>query len=71
MVRRSQAIPACQPPPGAFQTKIPNADGSGFVVKFDTNKTPATSVVYATYLGGTNGTGARTQLALTPQATLI
>lgn len=42
---------------GAFQTKIPNADGSGFVVKFDTNKTPSTSVVYATYLGGTNGTG--------------
>lgn len=42
---------------GAFQTKIPNADGSGFVVKFDTNKTPSTSVVYATYLGGTNGIG--------------
>lgn len=42
---------------GAFQTNIPNADGSGFVVKFDTNKTPSTSVVYATYLGGTNGTG--------------
>ena len=42
---------------GAFQTKIPNADGSAFVVKFDTNKTPSTSVVYATYLGGSNGTG--------------
>lgn len=42
---------------GAFQTKIPNPDGSGFVVKFDTNKTPSTSVVYATYLGGSSGTG--------------
>ncbi len=42
---------------GAFQTKIPNADGSAFVVKFDTNKAPSTSVVYATYLGGSNGIG--------------
>src|ERR1700739_1843920 len=32
--------------PGAFETKIPDPNGSGFVVKFDTNKTPATSVVY-------------------------
>jgi uncharacterized repeat protein (TIGR01451 family) len=37
--------------PGAFETKIPDPNGSGFVVKFDTNKTPATSVVYATYFG--------------------
>ncbi len=37
--------------PGAFETKIPDTTESGFVVKFDTNKTPATSVVYATYFG--------------------
>jgi len=37
--------------PGAFETKIPDPNGSGFVAKFDTNKTPATSVVYATYFG--------------------
>lgn len=37
--------------PGAFETKIPDSRGSGFVVKFDTNKTPATSVVYSTYFG--------------------
>jgi len=37
--------------PGAFETKIPDANGSGFVAKFDTNKTPATSIVYATYIG--------------------
>lgn len=37
--------------PGAFETKIPDANGSGFVAKFDTNKTPATSVVYSTYFG--------------------
>jgi uncharacterized repeat protein (TIGR01451 family) len=37
--------------PGAFETKIPDANGSGFVAKFDTNKTPATSVVYSTYIG--------------------
>jgi uncharacterized repeat protein (TIGR01451 family) len=36
---------------GAFETKIPDANGSGFVVKFDTNKTPATSIVYTTYFG--------------------
>ena len=38
--------------PGAFETKIPDPNGSGFVVKFDTNKTPTTSVVYTTYFGG-------------------
>jgi len=37
--------------PGAFETKLPDSRGSGFVVKFDTNKTPATSVVYSTYFG--------------------
>jgi uncharacterized repeat protein (TIGR01451 family) len=36
---------------GAFETKIPDATESGFVAKFDTNKTPATSVVYSTYFG--------------------
>ena len=36
---------------GAFETKIPDANGSGFVAKFDTNKTPATSIVYTTYFG--------------------
>jgi uncharacterized repeat protein (TIGR01451 family) len=38
--------------PGAFETKLPDPNESGFVVKFDTNKTPATAVVYATYFGG-------------------
>jgi uncharacterized repeat protein (TIGR01451 family) len=36
---------------GAFETKIPDPNGSGFVAKFDTNKTPATSIVYSTYFG--------------------
>lgn len=49
--------PCLQTTPGAFQTKMPNPDGDGFVVKFDTNKTPATSVVYSTYLGGSSGPG--------------
>jgi uncharacterized repeat protein (TIGR01451 family) len=45
------ANPCLPATPGAFETKIPDPNGSGFVVKFDTNKTPATSVVYATYFG--------------------
>jgi uncharacterized repeat protein (TIGR01451 family) len=36
---------------GAFQTKLLNADGSGFVTKFDTNQAPSASVVYSTYMG--------------------
>ncbi|MCU1332623.1 MAG: cell surface glycoprotein (s-layer protein) related protein, partial [Candidatus Angelobacter sp.] len=52
----STANPCLPATPGAFQRNLPNANGSGFVAKFDTNKSPATAVVYATYLGGTNGT---------------
>jgi hypothetical protein len=37
---------------GAFQTTLPNSNSTGFVVKFDTTKAPASSVVYSTYLGG-------------------
>jgi uncharacterized repeat protein (TIGR01451 family) len=36
---------------GAFQKTLPNADGSGFVVKFDTNQTPSASVAYSTFMG--------------------
>ncbi|HEY2115171.1 MAG TPA: SBBP repeat-containing protein [Candidatus Angelobacter sp.] len=38
--------------PGAFQTKLPNNSQTGFAAKFDTNKAPANSLVYSTYLGG-------------------
>jgi uncharacterized repeat protein (TIGR01451 family) len=38
---------------GAFQTTLPNSSqGSGYIAKFDTTKTPSTAVVYASYLGG-------------------
>jgi uncharacterized repeat protein (TIGR01451 family) len=37
---------------GAFQTKLPNTNGTGFVAKFNTNVAPASSLVYSTYLGG-------------------
>jgi uncharacterized repeat protein (TIGR01451 family) len=49
----------CMPAtPGAFQTKMPNANGNGFVAKFDTNKAPATALVYATYVSAsTNSSG--------------
>jgi uncharacterized repeat protein (TIGR01451 family) len=35
---------------------LPNANGSGFVTKFDTNQTPSASVVYSTFMGG-SGSG--------------
>jgi uncharacterized repeat protein (TIGR01451 family) len=38
---------------GAFQKKLPNTDGSGFVTKFDTNQAPSASVAYSTYMGDT------------------
>ncbi|MGC2696838.1 MAG: SBBP repeat-containing protein [Candidatus Angelobacter sp.] len=49
----------CMPAtPGAFQTTMPNANGNGFVAKFDTNKPPATALVYATYISAsTNSSG--------------
>jgi uncharacterized repeat protein (TIGR01451 family) len=46
---------------GAFQKTLPNSNESGFVVKFDTTKTPSTAVVYATYLAGSSGLGAEAQ----------
>jgi len=49
----------CMPAtPGAFQTKMPNTNNNGFVAKFDTNKSPATALVYATYMSAsTNASG--------------
>ena len=49
----------CMPAtPGAFQTTMPNQNNNGFVAKFDTNKTPATALVYATYMSAsTNESG--------------
>jgi uncharacterized repeat protein (TIGR01451 family) len=37
---------------GAFQTRLPNPNGTGFVAKFNTNVAPASSLVYSTFLGG-------------------
>jgi uncharacterized repeat protein (TIGR01451 family) len=40
---------------GAFQTTLPNSNTTGYVAKFNTNVAPASSLVYSTYLGGTDG----------------
>ena len=43
----------CMPTtPGAFQKTMAAGDTSGFVVKLDTTKTGAASIVYSTFLGG-------------------
>ena len=39
---------------GAFQKTMAAGDTSGFVVKLDTNKKGAASIVYSTFLGGSN-----------------
>jgi hypothetical protein len=44
---------------GAFQKTMPNTNTTGFVVKFNTNVAPSSSVVYSTYLGGNNLDGAQ------------
>jgi len=48
----STANPCLPATAGAFQTKLPNTNGAGFVAKFNTNVAPASSLVYSTYLGG-------------------
>lgn len=40
--------------PGAFQTVSKNGNSSGFVTKFDTSKSGAASLVFSTFLGGSN-----------------
>jgi uncharacterized repeat protein (TIGR01451 family) len=43
----------CMPTtPGAFQTTMTAGDSAGFVVKLDTSKKGAASIVYSTFLGG-------------------
>lgn len=48
----STGNPCLPATPGAFQTKLPNTSETGFAAKFDSTRTPAQSVIYATYLGG-------------------
>jgi uncharacterized repeat protein (TIGR01451 family) len=45
----------CIATPGAFQTTLPNSNTTGYVAKFNTNVAPASSLVYSTYLGGSDG----------------
>lgn len=51
----------CIGTPGTFQSKIPNANGSGFVAKFDTTRSPSTALMFATYLAGSSGSGSQTE----------
>lgn len=48
----STANPCLPATTGAFQTKLPNTNETGFVAKFNTNVAPASSLVYSTFLGG-------------------
>jgi uncharacterized repeat protein (TIGR01451 family) len=47
----------CIGTPGTFQSKLPNTNNSGFLAKFDTTKSPSTSLMFATYLAGASGNG--------------
>ena len=49
---------------GAFQTKLPNTEGSGFVTKFDTTKAPSSSIVYSTFLGDTGSSSTVSAIAI-------
>jgi uncharacterized repeat protein (TIGR01451 family) len=53
---------------GAFQKTLPNADGSGFVVKFDTNQTPSASVVYSTFMGSSGSSSEVDDVAIDSSA---
>jgi uncharacterized repeat protein (TIGR01451 family) len=45
----------CLATAGAFQTTLPNSNTTGYVAKFNTNVAPASSLVFSTYLGGSDG----------------
>ena len=45
----------CLATAGVFQKTLPNPNTTGYVAKFNTNVAPASSVVFSTYLGGSNG----------------
>jgi uncharacterized repeat protein (TIGR01451 family) len=45
----------CLATAGAFQKTLPNSNTTGYVAKFNTNVAPASSVVFTTYLGGSDG----------------
>jgi uncharacterized repeat protein (TIGR01451 family) len=51
----STANPCLPATAGAFQTTLPNSNTTGYVAKFNTNVAPASSLVFSTYLGGTDG----------------
>lgn len=51
----STANPCLPATAGAFQKTLPKSNTSGFVAKFDTNVAPASSLVFSTYLGGSDG----------------
>ncbi|HEY2913846.1 MAG TPA: SBBP repeat-containing protein, partial [Candidatus Angelobacter sp.] len=55
----------CMPAtPGAFQTKMPNTNGNGFVAKFDTTKPVATALVYATYISASTNTSGMSSVGI-------
>jgi uncharacterized repeat protein (TIGR01451 family) len=51
----STTNPCLPATPGAFQTTLPNSNTTGYVAKFNTNVAPASSLVFSTYLGGSDG----------------
>ena len=53
---------------GAFQKTLPNANGSGFVTKFDTNQTPSASVVYSTFMGSSGSSSEVDDVAIDSSA---
>jgi uncharacterized repeat protein (TIGR01451 family) len=53
---------------GAFQKTLPNSNTTGFIAKFDTNVAPASSLVFSTYLGGSDGTDGVNAIAIDSSA---
>jgi len=53
---------------GAFQKTLPNSNTTGYVAKFNTNVAPASSVVFSTYLGGTDGIDSVNAIAIDSSA---
>ena len=56
---------------GAFQKTLPNPNTTGYVAKFNTNVAPASSLVFSTYLGGSDGIDSVNASRLIPRRTCM
>jgi uncharacterized repeat protein (TIGR01451 family) len=66
----STANPCLPGTAGTFQPTLPNPNTSAYIAKFNTNVTPANSVVFSTYLGSPDGLDNANAIAIDSSANI-